>query len=282
MSDDDTSTLPEKRSWLERLSHAFSGEPQSRDDLIEILRDARENGILSGDTLKMLEGALSVSEHQVSDIMVPRSQMVSLPISASFIDLMKMVVESGHSRFPVHGDDKDDILGILLAKDLLRGIVADGGPGSIRELLRPVVLIPESKRLNVLLKEFRQSRNHMAIVVDEHGGVAGIITIEDVLEQIVGEIDDEHDDADEAKMIAAQSDGQFLVDALTPIADFNDQFSADFLDDEYDTIGGFVTDAIGHLPEAGEELSVGRFHFRVGRADQRRVHSFVVSIHGDD
>jgi magnesium and cobalt transporter len=278
---DDSSTPIEKRSWLERLSHAFSGEPESREDLIEILRDARENGILSSDTLKMLEGALSVSEHQVSDIMVPRSQMVSLPINAEFIELMKMVVESGHSRFPVHGDDKDDILGILLAKDLLRGIVADGGPGNIRELLRPVVLIPESKRLNVLLKEFRQSRNHMAIVVDEHGGVAGIVTIEDVLEQIVGEIDDEHDDADEAKMIAAQSDGQFLVDALTPIADFNDQFGADFLDDEYDTIGGFVTDAIGHLPEAGEELTVGRFHFRVGRADQRRVHSFVVSIHGD-
>ncbi|HNV84786.1 MAG TPA: transporter associated domain-containing protein [Arenimonas sp.] len=280
MSDDSSSPI-EKRSWLERLSHAFSGEPESREDLIEILRDARENGILTSDTLKMLEGALSVSEQQVSDIMVPRSQMVSLPVGDAFIDLMKMVVESGHSRFPVHGDDKDDILGILLAKDLLRGIVADGGPGSIRELLRPVVLIPESKRLNVLLKEFRQSRNHMAIVVDEHGGVAGIITIEDVLEQIVGEIDDEHDDADEAKMIAAQSDGQFMVDALTPIADFNEQFGADFLDDEYDTIGGFVTDAIGHLPEAGEELTVGRFHFRVGRADQRRVHSFVVSIHGD-
>ena len=281
MSDDSSSPI-EKRSWLERLSHAFSGEPESRADLIEILRDAKQNGILSGDTLKMLEGALSVSEHQVSDIMVPRSQMISLPVNAEFIDLMKMVVESGHSRFPVHGDDKDDILGILLAKDLLRGIVADGGPGNIRELLRPVVLIPESKRLNVLLKEFRQSRNHMAIVVDEHGGVAGIITIEDVLEQIVGEIDDEHDDADEASMIAAQSDGQFLVDSLTPIADFNEQFGADFLDDEYDTIGGFVTDAIGHLPEAGEELSVGRFHFRVGRADQRRVHSFVVSIHGND
>ena len=280
MSDDSSSPI-EKRSWLERLSHAFSGEPESREDLIEILRDAKENRILSGDTLKMLEGALSVSEHQVSDIMVPRSQMVALPVNAVFIDLMKMVVESGHSRFPVHGDDKDDILGILLAKDLLRGIVADGGPGSIRELLRPVILIPESKRLNVLLKEFRQSRNHMAIVIDEHGGVAGIITIEDVLEQIVGEIDDEHDDADEAKMIAAQSDGQFMVDALTPIADFNDQFGADFLDDEYDTIGGFVTDAIGHLPEAGEELTVGRFHFRVGRADQRRVHSFVVSIQVD-
>ncbi|MGH8049566.1 MAG: HlyC/CorC family transporter [Arenimonas sp.] len=281
MSDDSSSPI-EKRSWLERLSHAFSGEPESREDLIEILRDARENGILSSDTLKMLEGALSVSEHQVSDIMVPRSQMVSLSVNDVFMDLMKQVVESGHSRFPVHGDDKDDILGILLAKDLLRGIVADGGPGSVRELLRPAVLIPESKRLNVLLKEFRQSRNHMAIVVDEHGGVAGIVTIEDVLEQIVGEIDDEHDDADEAKMIAAQSDGQFLVDALTPIADFNDQFGADFLDDEYDTIGGFVTDAIGHLPEAGEELSMGRFHFRVGRADQRRVHSFVVSIQGND
>jgi len=279
---DDSSSPNEKRSWLERLSHAFSGEPESREDLIEILRDAQENGILSTDTLKMLEGALSVSEHQVSDIMVPRSQMVSLSVNDAFMELMKQVVESGHSRFPVHGDDKDDILGILLAKDLLRGIVADGGPGSIRELLRPVVLIPESKRLNVLLKEFRQSRNHMAIVVDEHGGVAGIVTIEDVLEQIVGEIDDEHDDADEEKMIASQSDGQFMVDALTPIADFNDQFSADFMDDEYDTIGGFVTDAIGHLPEAGEELRVGRFHFRVGRADQRRVHSFVVSIHGED
>jgi magnesium and cobalt transporter len=278
---DDSSSSTEKRSWLERLSHAFSGEPESREDLIEILRDAKENGILTSDTLKMLEGALSVSEHQVSDIMVPRSQMVSLPIDEPFIELMKLVVESGHSRFPVHGDDKDDILGILLAKDLLRGIVADGGPGSVRELLRPAVLIPESKRLNVLLKEFRQSRNHMAIVVNEHGGVAGIVTIEDVLEQIVGEIDDEHDDADEAKMIAAQSNGQFVVDALTPISDFNEQFGADFLDDEYDTIGGFVTDAIGHLPEAGEELSMGRFHFRVGRADQRRVHSFVVSIHGN-
>jgi magnesium and cobalt transporter len=276
---DDSSAQPEKRSWLERLSHAFSGEPESREDLIEILRDAHENGILTGDTLKMLEGALSVSERQVSDIMVPRSQMVSLPIESEFMDL---VVESGHSRFPVHGDDKDDILGILLAKDLLRGIVADGGPGSVRELLRPAVLIPESKRLNVLLKEFRQSRNHMAIVVNEHGGVAGIVTIEDVLEQIVGEIDDEHDDTDEEKMIAAQSNGQFVVDALTPIADFNEQFGANFLDDEYDTIGGFVTDAIGHLPEDGEELSMGRFHFRVGRSDQRRVHSFVVSIHGND
>jgi len=212
--------------------------------------------------------------------MVPRPQMVSLAVEDDFMALMQQVVESGHSRFPVHGEDKDDILGILLAKDLLRGIVSDGGPGNVRELLRPAVLIPESKRLNVLLKEFRLSRNHMAIVVDEHGGVAGLVTIEDVLEQIVGEIDDEHDDADEAKMVAAQADGQFLVDALTPIADFNEQFGADFPDDEYDTIGGFVTAAIGHLPETGEELALGRLHFRVGRADRRRVHNFVLSIHG--
>ena len=283
MSDEpDTSPPHERRSWLERLSQAFSGEPQNREDLVEILRDAQANGLVGSDTLKMLEGALAVSERQVGDIMIPRAQMVSLPVDAAFLDLMKMVVESGHSRFPVHGEDKDDILGVLLAKDLLRGIVADGGPGQVRELLRPAVLIPESKRLNVLLKEFRLSRNHMAIVVDEHGGVAGLVTIEDVLEQIVGEIDDEHDEADEAKMIAAQADGQFVVDALTPIGDFNEQVRADFPDDEYDTIGGLITSAIGHLPEAGEELSMDRFHFRVGRADARRVHSFVVSVHAPE
>jgi len=276
--EDPDSHPPERRSWLERLSLAFSGEPQTREDLIEILRDAKENGLVGPDTLKMLEGALSVSEMQVGDIMINRSQMVSLPADAPFMELMKLVVDSGHSRFPVHGDDKDNILGILLAKDLLQGIVADGGTGQVRELLRPAVLIPESKRLNVLLKEFRLSRNHMAIVVDEHGGVAGLVTIEDVLEQIVGEIDDEHDEAEESTLISAQSDGQFIVDALTPIAEFNEQFGADFPDDEYDTVGGFVTSAIGHLPEAGEELSLGRFHFRVGRADRRRVQSFVVSV----
>ncbi len=278
MSDDPDSHPPERRSWLERLSTAFSGEPQTREDLVEILRDAQHSGVIGGDTLRMLEGALSVSELQVADIMISRSQMVSLPADAPFANLMQMVVESGHSRFPVHGGDKDEILGILLAKDLLGVILAEGGPGQVRELLRPAILIPESKRLNVLLKEFRLSRNHMAIVVDEHGGVAGLVTIEDVLEQIVGEIDDEHDEAEESTLIVAQPDGQFAVDALTPISDFNERFGADFPDDEYDTVGGLVTSAIGHLPEAGEELSMGAFHFRVGRADRRRVQSFVVSI----
>ena len=271
-----------RRSWLDRISSALSGEPTTREDLVELLRDVQADGLIAADTLRMMEGAIAVSDMTVADVMVPRAQMVALPADARFLDLMKDVVESGHSRFPVHGEDKDEILGILLAKDLLRGVVADNGPGTIRELLRPAVLIPESKKLNVLLREFRQSRNHMAIVIDEYGGVAGVITIEDVLEEIVGEIDDEHDDdADEAVLIAAQADGQFVVDALTPIADFNERFGADFDDDEYDTIGGLVTAAIGHLPEAGEELTLGRFAFRVARADARRLHALHVGVHAD-
>jgi magnesium and cobalt transporter len=284
MSEDDSShASPEpqekRRSWLERLSAAFSGEPHTRDELVALLRTAQADGLIAADTLRMMEGAISVSELTVADVMVPRSQMVSLPVESRFIDLMKDVVESGHSRFPVHGENKDEVLGILLAKDLLRGVVADNGPANVRELLRPAVLIPESKKLNVLLKEFRLSRNHMAIVVDEYGGVAGLVTIEDVLEQIVGEIDDEHDEAeDDSALIAVQSDGQYVVDALTPIEDFNERFGADFPDDDYDTVGGLVTDAIGHLPETGEELTLGRFAFRVAKADARRVHAFHVTV----
>jgi len=288
MSEDDSRTDPldptdkPRRSWLDRISAALSGEPTTREDLIELLRDVQADGLIAADTLRMMEGALSVSGMTVGDVMVPRAQMVVLPADARFLDLMKQVVESGHSRFPVHGEDKDEILGILLAKDLLRGVVADNGPAGIRELLRPAVLIPESKRLDVLLREFRASRNHMAIVIDEYGGVAGLVTIEDVLEEIVGEIDDEHDEAeDDSRLIAAQADGQFVVDALTPIADFNERFGADFDDDEYDTIGGLVTAAIGHLPEAGEELALGRFSFLVARADARRLLALHVGVHPD-
>ena len=281
MPDETDSSAAPQRSWFDRLSQVLSGEPRNREELLEELRAAQANGLLGADTMAMIEGAMRVSELQVSDVMVPRAQMVSLPVESSFKDALPMAVESGHSRFPVHGADKDEILGILLAKDLLRGC-ASGEPGSIRELLRPAVLIPGSKRLNVLLKEFRLSRNHMAIVVDEYGGVAGLITIEDVLEEIVGEIDDEHDDAsDEAAQIAAQADGQYVIDALTPIGDFNERFGADFPDDEYDTIGGLVIAAIGHLPDAGEELELGRFHFRVANADARRVHAFHLSVVGN-
>ena len=291
MSEDDSTQLPEaaerapekRRSWFERIGAALSGEPTTREDLVELLRDAQADGLIAADTLRMMEGAIAVSDLTVGDVMIPRSQVVALPAEAPFLELMKRVVESGHSRFPVHGDDSDDVLGILLAKDLLRGVVEDNGPAGIHELLRPAVLIPESKRLDVLLREFRMSRNHMAIVIDEHGGVAGLVTIEDVLEQIVGDIDDEHDDAEDPNaLIAAQADGQFVVDALTPIEDFNERFGADFDDDEYDTIGGLVTAAIGHLPEAGEELTLGRYVFRVSSADARRVHAFHVGVLGDD
>ncbi|GAB3364603.1 transporter associated domain-containing protein [Lysobacter rhizosphaerae] len=286
MSEDDSSTPQEhperRRGWLERISTMLSGEPSTREGLVELLRDAQADGLIAADTLRMMEGAIAVSDLTVGDVMIPRAQMVALPADEPLLELMKRVVESGHSRFPVHGDEKDEILGILLAKDLLRGVVADNGPGSIHSLLRPAVLIPESKRLNVLLREFRQSRNHMAIVIDEHGGVAGLVTIEDVLEQIVGDIDDEHDEAEDPQaLMRAQADGLFVVDALTPIADFNERFDADFDDDEYDTIGGLITAAIGHLPEAGEELSMGRFVFRVATADARRVHAFHVDVLGN-
>ena len=284
MADDDSPQSDDKsrRTWLDRITAALSGEPTTREDLVELLRDVQADGLIAADTLRMMEGAIAVSDLTVGDVMIPRAQMVALPADAPFEHLMRLVVESGHSRFPVHGEGKDEILGILLAKDLLRVVVAAEKHEGVRELLRPAVLIPESKKLNVLLREFRQSRNHMAIVIDEYGGVAGLVTIEDVLEQIVGDIDDEHDEAaDENQLISAQADGHFVVDALTPISDFNERFGADFDDDEYDTIGGLITAAIGHLPEAGEELSMGRFVFRVATADARRVHAFHVDVMGD-
>lgn len=278
MSEDPPSTPP-PRSWFERITQALSGEPQSREELIEELRHAQTNGLLSNDTLSMVEGAFQVAELSVADVMVPRAQMVSLPIDAPLPQVLEIVIESGHSRFPVHAGDKDEILGILLAKDLLR-CMQKGSAQDIRPLLRPVTMIPESKRLNILLKEFRLSRSHMAIVVDEYGGVAGLVTIEDVLEQIVGDIDDEHDDDDdEQTLIQSGANGEFLVNALTPIAEFNERFGCDFSDEEFDTVGGMVTSEIGHLPEVGEEAVFGGFHFQVTKADARRVLQFSVRVH---
>lgn len=265
------------RSWLERLGHMLGGEPQSREELIEVLRAAQSNGLLSADTLAMIEGALRVTDLRVADVMVPRAQMVSIPFDSGYEDVRRVVIESGHSRFPVHGEDRDEIAGILLAKDLLKVPASEQEAFVLGPLLRPAVLIPESKRLNLLLTEFRASRNHMAIVVDEYGGVAGLITIEDVLEQIVGDIDDEHD-ADDSEEVWIQPEGDgWRVSALTPIADFNECFGSSFSDEDYDTIGGLVTATAGYVPETGEVIEIGGFRFQVAEADDRRVHTFTLA-----
>ena len=276
MNEDPGSTSgPAHRSWWDRLGHLFSGEPRTRDELLDELRSAQANGLLTNDTLGMVEGALRVTELNVDDVMVPRAQMVMLTADAPLEDTLAIVVESGHSRFPVHGEDKDEILGILLAKDLLK-YFNNSADCDIRSLLRPAVLIPESMRLNVLLAEFRLSHNHMALVVDEYGGVAGLVTIEDVLEEIVGEIDDEHDDEESPVLVQALPDGGWLVSALTLIEDFNEVCGSDFSDEEFDTVGGMVTSEFGHLPEAGEEIAIGDLLFHVTQADDRRVQQFRV------
>jgi magnesium and cobalt transporter len=281
MNDDPGSTSgPVHRTWWDRLGHMFSGEPRNRNELIEELRAAHSNGLLSADTLTMVEGAIKVTELNVDDVLVPRAQIVMIAAESALPDILAVVVESGHSRFPVHGDDKDEILGILLAKDLLKFFGASDH-FDIRSILRPAVLIPESMRLNVLLAEFRLTRNHMALVMDEYGGVAGLITIEDVLEQIVGEIDDEHDDEEEPQLMHEQPGGDWLVSALTLIEDFNEQTGAEFSDEEYDTVGGMVTSEFGHLPEVGEEVGIGSYQFHVTAADDRRVQQFRVTRQPD-
>ncbi len=240
--------------WLKRITQSMSGEPRDLAELIEDLREASERGLFNGDALVMLEGVLAVADMQVRDIMVPRAQMVFVERDEAPEKLVEIMVESGHSRFPVIGEDRDQILGIVLAKDLLRLQIEDGEYFEIREYMRPVMFVPESKRLNVLLKEFRQSHNHLAMVVDEYGGVCGLVTIEDVIEQIVGEIDDEHDVEDD-QTIRRESDREFSVRALTPIAEFNEYFGTAFSDEEYDTIGGLLMQEFGRLPRRGETIS---------------------------
>ena len=261
------------RSWLEKIGQVlYQGEPRSREELLEIMRDASRRGLLDGDALAMIEGVLQVAEMQVRDIMIPRSQMVVVERDADPRSWLPVIIESAHSRFPVIGESRDEIFGILLAKDLLAWLAQGGDEAfDIREALRPAAFIPESKRLNVLLKEFRASRNHMAIVVDEYGGVAGLVTIEDVLEQIVGEIEDEHD-IDGDTYIMRYGPNRHTVKALTPIDEFNDYFAADFSDDEFDTIGGLVMKGFGHMPKRGERVTLGQFRFKVLRADNRRIH----------
>jgi magnesium and cobalt transporter len=257
--------------WLRRITDTLSGEPRDLDDLIETLTQARERGLINADAFEMLEGVLRVAELQVRDIMVPRSQMTIVNRDDPPEDILPIVVESGHSRFPVIGEDRDQVVGVLLAKDLLR-YFAEGGREDfeIKEVLRPVVFIPESKRLNVLLKEFRASHHHMAVVVDEYGGVAGLVTIEDVLEQIVGDIGDEYDVEDDLD-IRKEGERQFTVKAQTRIEEFNQYFGSEFSDEEFDTIGGLAMNFLGRLPRRGETFVLGGLEFKVLRADRRRL-----------
>jgi len=265
-----------KPSLLERLSHFLLREPEDREQLVALLHSAYENNLMDADSLAMIEGVLQVSEMQVRDIMIPRSQMDVIDITDPPEAFIPHVIETAHSRFPVIEDDKNDVIGILLAKDLLRYYA--GEEFEIRDMLRPAVFIPEAKRLNVLLKEFRSNRNHIAIVVDEYGGVAGMVTIEDVLEQIVGDIEDEYDYDEDEDNIIQNADGQYRVKALTEIADFNEILGTTFSDEEFSTIGGLVVNQFGHLPKRNDEITFDGLHVKVLRADSRRLHSMLVEI----
>jgi magnesium and cobalt transporter len=258
--------------WLKRLAQGFVGEPQDRQELLAVLRQAAERGIVEPDALTMLEGVLEVGALQVRDIMIPRAQMVFVRRDDPFSKLLPVVVESGHSRFPVMDDDRDDIVGILLAKDLLRLCATEQRERfDIREYMRPAVFVPESKRLNVLLKEFRRNRHHMALVVDEYGGVSGLVTIEDVIEQIVGDIDDEFDVEDDHN-IRKEAERQFTVRGITRIEEFNEYFGAHLSEEEgFDTVAGLLMKQFGRLPRRGESATIDGFEFRVTRADRRRI-----------
>ncbi|MGB5439793.1 MAG: transporter associated domain-containing protein [Gammaproteobacteria bacterium] len=253
-------------------------EPATNEQLVELLRGAHRKNLFDADLLAMLEGVLHVDDMQVRDVMIPRSQVVVLERDASPEVLLRIVVESGHSRFPIIGDGGDEVVGILLAKDLLfYSFELTHSRFNVRDILRPAVFVPESKRLNVLLKEFRASRNHIAIVVDEYGGVAGMVTIEDVIEQIVGDIEDEHD-VEEEDTIRRHSEYHYTIKALTPVEDFNSYFKTDYPDDEFDTIGGLVVNHIGRLPKRGERIVIGNMLFKVLRADSRRVHMLQLTL----
>lgn len=283
------------RNWLERLGQLLQSEPKDKEDLLNLLNDAQQRALLDRDAMTMIEGVMEVSEMQVRDIMVPRAQMEVIDREATLSEFLPVIVESAHSRFPVIGENRDEVVGIILAKDLLPYVAGStASEFNIREVLRPAMIVPESKRLNVLLREFQTTRNHMAIVVDEYGGVAGLVTIEDVLEQIVGEIEDEHDVDDEDTFIQPAGKGRFSVRGLTLIEDFNEYFRSNFSDEEFDTVAGMVMGAFGHMPKRGERIELGGYRFTVLRADNRRLYLLEVmplsheelqpmeNNHGDD
>ncbi|WP_370052371.1 HlyC/CorC family transporter [Neptunomonas sp.] len=267
---EDRSAQP--RSWFGRLTQAFSDEPKTRQDVLELLREATEENVLDYEALNIIEGAMQVSEMQVRDIMIPRSQMAVVNAEQTPKEFLPLIISSAHSRFPVIGESPDEVIGVLLAKDLLPLIIEDNQEEfDIYSKLRKATFIPESKRLNTLLKEFRATRNHMAIVIDEYGSIAGLVTIEDVLEQIVGEIEDEHDVNDSEGNIRPFYENAYIVKALTEIEDFNEYFDASIPDDEFDTIGGIVTRRFGHLPRKDEEVTIDGFVFKVLSSDTRRI-----------
>ncbi|MEJ2044192.1 MAG: transporter associated domain-containing protein [Reinekea sp.] len=277
-----TSRSPGKKSFFERLGDAFTGEPKDREDLLTVVHEAHTNDILDDDSLRIIQGALNVSELHVRDIMIPRSQMVCLEHDESIKEWTAKVVRSGHSRFPVLGENPDEVVGVLLAKDMLSlSLNTDFNEAEmqkqVQNIIREVNFVPESKRVNVLLRDFRQNRNHMAIVVDEYRGISGLVTIEDVLEEIVGEIEDEHDD-ETASNISPNGAGIFIVQALTPIEDFNVHFKTELSDEEFDTIGGYVMHKFGRVPKRDDTIMLGDMKVRVTTADNRRVRAFEISV----
>jgi len=272
---DDSNGRSAKPTLLERLSAFLSREPDDREELLKLLHGAFEHKLLDADALSIIEGALQVSEMTVRDIMIPRAQMDVVSIEDEPAQFIPFVLETRHSRFPVIGENKDDVVGILLAKELLN-YYANPESFELHDTLRPVVFVPESKRLNVLLRDFRANRNHIAIVVDEYGGVSGLVTIEDVLEQIVGDIEDEYDFDEAEDNIIAEANGRYRVKAQTEIAAFNEKFGSDLSDEEFDTVGGLVLKAFGRLPKRGETTTVDKFRFRVVRADSRRLYTLQV------
>ncbi|GGA78732.1 cobalt transporter [Neiella marina] len=282
MSDDNphSSSGSAPKGWLEKLGQLFHAEPKNQQELIEIIKDAQSNGLFDTDIAQMIEGVLEVDDLRVRDIMIPRSQMVTVELTQTVDEFMPTVLDSAHSRFPVISEDKDHIEGMLLAKDLLPyAFGRNDNPFSLEDVLRPAVVVPESKRVDVMLREFRANRYHMAIVIDEYGGVSGLVTIEDILEVIVGEIEDETDDVEsDGDPIRQVSKRLYSVQALTAIDQFNHYFDTDFSDEEFDTVGGMVVHAFGHMPERGESIKLSGFQFKVMATDKRRVSQLQVKV----
>ena len=287
MSDDPTSSSVQRqadriekqdRSWLDKLLHAFSAEPKSREELLDIIKDAANNQLLDQEALSIIEGAMDVSSLQAREIMVPRSQIVAVRIDDTPQEFLPKIIESGHSRFPVIGESADDIRGILLAKDLLRLLLDNQQESNLENILRPANIIPESKRVNVLLREFREKRYHMALVIDEYGGISGLLTIEDILEEIVGDIEDETDEEVSDDFIKRVGETDYIIKALTPIEDFNEFFGSGLSEDDFDTIGGILMQEFGHLPKRNEVATIDNFQFRVLYADNRQIHLLRLTV----